>query len=94
MGYSLSDESRQKTVSGDAQARLDEDNISILPKFGEALFFSLRDILEIFEDDYKIHLTLTSKEKLTIFNLGYKYEDFLRVLSRLRNEISQRCVDA
>ena len=87
LGYSLSDESRQKTVSGGAQARLDEENMSILPKFGEALFFSLRDILEIFEDDYKIHLTLTSKEKLTIFNLGYKYEDFLRVLSRLRNEL-------
>jgi len=85
--YFLSDEAGQITASRDAQARLEEENISILPKFGESLFFSLRDILEIFEGDYKIHLILTSKEKLTIFNLGYKYEDFLRVLSRLRNEI-------
>lgn len=85
--YSLSNEVGQITASGDAQARLEEESISILPKFGEPLFFSLRDILEIFEGDYKIHLTLTSKENLTIFNLGYKYEDFLRVLSRLRNEI-------
>lgn len=85
--YSLSDETGQLTAKGDAQVKLEEENISLLPKFGEALFFSLRDILEIIEDDYKIHLILTSKEKLTIFNLGYKYEDFLRVLSRLRNEI-------
>lgn len=87
LGYSLSDERGQKTASGDAQAQLDEENLSILPKFGEALFLSLRDILEISEGDYKIHLTLTSKEKLTLFNLGYRYEDFLRVLSKLRNEI-------
>lgn len=85
--YSLSDEAGQITASGDAQARLEEENVSLLPKFGEPLFLSLRDILEISESDYKIHLTLTSKEKLTIFNLGYKHEDFLRVLSRLRNEI-------
>ncbi len=87
LSYSLSDESGQKTASGDAQARLDEENLSILPKFGEALFFSLRDILNISEGDYKIHLSLTSKEKLTLFSLGYRYEDFLRVLSKLRNEI-------
>lgn len=85
--YSLSDEAEHITASGDALARLEEESISILPKFGEPLFFSLRDILEISEGDYRIHLTLTSKEKLTIFNLGYKYEDFLRVLSKLRNEI-------
>jgi len=86
--YSLSDEAGQIITSGDAQARLEEENISILPKkFGEPLFFSLRDILEISEGDYKIHFTLTSKEKFTIFDLGYHYEDFLRLLSKLRNEI-------
>jgi len=87
VSYSLEDVRGLVSGKGDAQARLEEKSISILPKFGEPLFFSLRDILEISEGDYKIHLTLTSKEKLTIFNLGYKYEDFLRVLLRLRNEI-------
>ncbi|MDI6811188.1 MAG: hypothetical protein QMD80_05885 [archaeon] len=86
-GYLLNDVSGQVLGKGDAQARLEEESISILPKFSEPLFFSLRDILEISEGDYKIHLSLTSKEKLTIFNLGYRYEDFLRVLSRLRNEL-------
>lgn len=87
VSYFLDDVSGQVLGKGDAQARLEEESISILPRFGEPLFFSLRDILEISEGDYKIHLTLTSKEKLTIFNLGYKHEDFLRVLSRLRNEM-------
>jgi len=85
--YSLNDGAGQLIASGDTQVRLEEENISILPKFAEPLLFSLRDILEISEGDYKIHLTLTSKEKLTLFNLGYRYEDFLRVLSKLRNEI-------
>ncbi|MGM0406159.1 MAG: hypothetical protein ACQEQM_08470 [Thermoplasmatota archaeon] len=87
VSYSLSDESGKTIANGEAEVRLEEENISILPKFGESLFFSLRDILEVSKKDYKIFLTLTSKEKLTIFNLGYKYEDFLRVLMRLRNEI-------
>lgn len=85
--YSLNDLSGQVLGKGEGQARLGEESITILPKFGESLFISLRDILEISEGDYKIHLTLTSKEKLTIFNLGYKYEDFLRILSRLHNEV-------
>ena len=86
-GYFLSDEAGQITAKGNALVKLAKENISLLPKFGEPLFISFRDILEITEGDYKIYLTLTSREKLTIFDLGYKYEDFLRVLSRLRNEI-------
>lgn len=85
--YSLIDVNKQEIGKGESQVRLEEENISILPKFGEPLFFSLRDILEISEGDYKIHLALSSKEKLILFNLGYRYEDFLRILSKLRNEI-------
>jgi len=85
--YSLEDVSGQIVAKGEAQVSLEEESLSILPKFGEPLYFSLRDILEISEGDYRIYLTLSSKEKLTVFNLGHKYEDFLRVLSRLRNEI-------
>jgi len=87
LSYSLTNEGGQKIAGGEAQARLNEENLSILPKLGEVLSSSLRDILEISESDYRIHLTLTSKEKLTLFNLGYRYEDFLRVLSKLRNDL-------
>jgi hypothetical protein len=85
--YLLNNVNGQTIEKGDGEVRLGEESISVLPKFSEPLFFSLRDILEIYESEYKLHLVLTSKEELTIINLGYKYEDFLRVLSRLRNEM-------
>jgi len=87
LSYLLSDENGHEIEKGEAKARLSEENLSILPKFKEALFFSLLDILKISDCDYKIHLTISSKEKLILSNLGYRYEDFLRVLSRLRNEL-------
>ena len=87
LNYYLSDENGREIASGDAQVRLGEENISILPKFGEVLFISYRDIFEVSDKDYKIYLALSSGEKLILSNLGYKYEDFLRYLSKLRNEM-------
>lgn len=85
--YLLTDIAGQETSSGEALARLEEENLAILPRFGEALFLSYRDILDISESDYKIRLALSSKEDLLLSNLGYRYEDFLRVLSKLRNQV-------
>jgi len=85
--YSLGDGTGEIAASGEAKIRLSEESISILPKFAESIFSTFRDIVEFSEEDYRINLTLTSRERLTIFNLGYKYEDFIRVFSRLRNEI-------
>jgi hypothetical protein len=87
LSYSLSDKSGRETASGEAQARLDKENLNVMPKFGEALFIPFRDILDISEGDYKIQLVLTSMEKLAFINLGYHYEDFLRNLIKLRNEV-------
>ena len=87
VSYSLSDQSGQVTASGEARARVDEESLAISPEAGEALFFSLRDILEISEADYKIHLPLSSREGLTLFNIGYQYQDLLRNISQLRNEM-------
>jgi len=87
VSYSLSDELGQELESGEAQARIGEEALSILPRFGEAVLVPLRDILEISECDYKIRVALTSKDTLVLSDLGYRYEDFLRVLSKLRNEI-------
>ena len=64
LSYSLSDESGQETAGGEALARLDAENLYVLPKFGEALLVPLRDIVTLAEDDYKIRLVLTSGERL------------------------------
>ena len=87
LSYSLSDRGGQVRASGQARARVEEESLAILPEAGETLFFSLRDILEISEADYKIHLTLSSQEGLTLFNVGYQYQDLLRNISQLRNEM-------
>ena len=87
MRYSLNDEKGEEIASGEVRVQLGEENISIHPKSGKALSFSYRDIVDLPASDYKIHLTLTSKEKITLSNLGYHYEDFLRELSKQRNEM-------
>jgi hypothetical protein len=85
--YSLSGQDDKETARGEAQAQLDEENLSILPKFGEALHIPLRDISLITQANYTIELVLTSKEKLTLSKLGRGLEDLFRGTSQLRNEV-------
>lgn len=87
MDYSLCDNSGIEIASGKAQTRIKDEYLSILPEFDEVLCISLRDIIDFSHGDYRIYLNLNSNEKLTLFNLGYKYEDFVRVFSKLRNEM-------
>lgn len=85
--YSLVDSSGKELSGGECEAKLEEESLSILPESGEALFISFRDLLEISAGDYKISLSLSSNEKLNLFNLGYHYEDFLRILNEQRNNL-------
>jgi hypothetical protein len=85
--YVLRELDGQETARGDCKARLDVENLSILPKMGETLYFPFRDTQQITGADYKIEAAFTSREKLTISNLGYKYEDFLCTYTRLYNEV-------
>jgi len=72
---------------GECVVRLEEGGLSILPKFGEPLNITFRDVLSFKTSDFKISLDLTSKETLILSNLGYSYDDFVRVFSKLRNEV-------
>ncbi len=85
--YLLSGEDGQETARGQAQAQLDEENLSILPQFGEALRIPLRQISLITQPGYTIELALTSKEKLTLSKLGRGLDDLFRETSKLRNEM-------
>lgn len=87
LNYSLQDENNIVTSSGEAKATLNSNYLTVVPNIGESIVFSYIDILGIAEEDYKINLFLTSKEKLTLFHLGYRYEDFLRAIFRRRNEL-------
>jgi hypothetical protein len=85
--YLLKDAEGREIAKGDCKARLDAESLSILPKMGETLFFPFRDTLQIGGADYRIESSFTSQEKLTLSNLGYKYEDFLRIYTGLYNEV-------
>lgn len=85
--YVLADATGHQLAAGQAQARLEKENLSILPQFGEPLLITYREIIQFSPADYRVALDLTSKEKVTLSDLGLKYEDFIRELSRLRNEM-------
>lgn len=85
--YALSDESGKESASGEARAVIDEESLSLIPKYGEALYLSLRDIHGFSSGDYRIQLDLISRERVGLFHIGNRYEDFLRALTRQRNEV-------
>lgn len=72
--------------SGEAGAALGENGLSLTPQFGDSLFYSYREIQSISALDYRIELMLDSGETLVLTQLGYHYEDFKRILIKMRNE--------
>lgn len=72
---------------GEAKCDLSKDSLTILPKLGEPIYFSLRDIVKVTQENYRITLSLTSNETLVLADLGYQYEDFLRQLLKERNRM-------
>ena len=88
--YSLYGADGSPDAEGEAVAHLSEETLDLLPSFGEALLFTFREITDLDASDYRLNLLLSSGERLTLFHLGHRYEDFCRVLSRLRNEVMIR----
>jgi len=87
VNYKLYDDQANLKNEGEAKATLDEQYLTLAVMFGEPMLFAYSDIVEISDNDYKVDLFLTSKEKLNLWGLGYQYEDFLFQLYRLRNEL-------
>ena len=85
--YSLQHQDGVLRAEAQAMARLDSDGLTLFPETGEELLMTYRNILDFFAGDYRISLTLTTKDKIILSGLGYQYESFLRILSQLRNEM-------
>ncbi len=88
--YSLYGVDGSLAAEGEAVAHLSEETLDLLPSFGEALLFTFREIIDLDASDYRLNLVLSSGERLTLFHLGHRYDDFCRELSRLRNEMMIR----
>ena len=73
--------------SGEGKIRLQEESLTISGKKSEPLLVTYRNIAGIDAQNYRIDLILYTNEKISLYGLGYNYENFFRDLSRLRNEI-------
>lgn len=76
-----------ETYSGEASAELREDGLSLLMEDTDHINCSYRDMESIEALDYRIHIKRFQNGELTLFYLGYAYEDFLAQLIRLRNDV-------
>jgi hypothetical protein len=85
--FVLTEDGNQEITRGEGNLILDAEKLTLLPISGETLLIPYRDIIQITEVNYRIEVKLVSKESLTLFNLGYKYEDFFTNFSNLNNEV-------
>jgi hypothetical protein len=87
LNYSLLDKSGNEIEKDSAKVKLEKEKFSITPDSHQSFVIPYREILNVFTEDYKISLTLTSNNLLVFNNLGFKFEDFQRTINDLRNEI-------
>ncbi len=80
-------ENKKEISKGEGKIQLKETEFVIFPEFNEVITATYRDVLNFFYEDYKVYINLSSFETLIIFDLGYKFEDFLRIFCRLYNEV-------
>lgn len=85
--YSHWEQSGAKYSSGKAVAVVEKENLAILSQAGQDLVFSLREIEEINATNYRISIQFVNGEQIHLERLGYRYEDFLRILHFCRNEL-------
>ena len=87
LNYSMLDKSGNEIEKDSAKVKLEKEKFSITPDSHQSFVIPYREILNMFAENYKVFLTLTSHEKLVFSNLGFKFEDFLRTINDLKNEI-------
>jgi hypothetical protein len=86
-GYALKEDNGQEIAKGACNLLLDSEKLTILPESGEPLLIPFRDIIRIKKGNYRMEIELVSRENITLFDLGYKFEDFYRNFSNLNNEV-------
>jgi hypothetical protein len=73
--------------AGEAELALEQETLSIMPKFGEPVYTHLMDISQISLGDYRVMISISSGEKLALYDLGFKFGDFITNLHSARNEV-------
>jgi len=76
-----------KIAEGQAAVAINNEEIIISQQFKDPYIIKLIDVLEISPVDYKVFMPLSPNGKLVISELGYEFENFIRILKDARNEI-------
>ncbi len=84
--YLLTDSSGREIESGQAKAVIDDDQVSIKPRAGQAISISFRDIDAITPGDYLLELSIRPDTKLALSKLGSNFDPFYRNLVANRNQ--------
>lgn len=74
-------------AEGKGRIFLEQEHFFLQGEKGEHLRLPYRNIIETEHSDYRVALGLSSGERLVLERLGYGYEDFLRLLFKLRGEM-------
>jgi hypothetical protein len=83
----LRDSAGASLIKGEGIIKLGHETFMVQGRFDQAFTFTYREVVTVKATDYQIQMKLSSTETLTVFNLGYRYEDFCRDFHQLRNEI-------
>ncbi len=69
-----------------AKIVLNKESFSIFLENSETYLFSYREIINLTFVDFQLKLSLDQEKELIISQLGYQFEDFIRIFIKLRNE--------
>ena len=88
--YTLENKSGEIVISSSAKATLSDTSLIIEPIRGNELSISYTDITEILDENYTVKLLLSTRDKVTLNQIGYEYENFLVNLYKMKNELYLR----
>jgi hypothetical protein len=83
------DSGKGNSAPAEGEAIFLKDALQIKSTSGQVMTVPFRDMLHIQAGDYHILVSLSSGASLEISQLGYAYEDFTRILVKMRNELAK-----
>jgi len=74
-------------IKGQAKAKINKEELIILERTGQPFIFNIVDMSKITSHNYKVIIKLFPESELLISDLGYNFEDFLKILIKARNSL-------
>jgi hypothetical protein len=90
LSFISKNDSGQDLLKGKAKARIEKEFLSLFTDKGKTLRYKIREIALIEEKEYHLFLSFVfndRNEQIELFNIGFKFEDFYKELSKCRNEL-------